>query len=112
MWTWNTSNASAICSAPCLRRCATTPPSWIVSTPELASAEGIGADPLPPGHAWGVSPGGQDEGPGLYRIEVNETPGSGVRITNVGAPGPLRESVQTAWQNLLSRNRDLIGDRD
>ena len=83
-----------------------------VSTPELQSAEGIGTDPLPPGHIWGVSPGGQDEGPGLYRIEVNETPGSGVKITNVGAPGPLRESVQTAYQNLLARNRELIDDRD
>jgi ATP-dependent Lon protease len=83
-----------------------------VSTPELQSAEGIGTDPLPPGHVWGVSPGGQDEGPGLYRIEVNETPGSNMKITNVGAPGPLRESVQTAYQNLLARNRELIGDRD
>ena len=83
-----------------------------VSTPELQSAEGIGSDPLPPGHVWGVSPGGQDEAPGLYRIEVNETQGSGVKITNVGAPGALRESVQTAYQNLLMRNRELIGDRD
>lgn len=49
---------------------------------------------------------------GLYRVEVNEAPGSNVRITNVGSPGPLRESVQTAYQNLLSRNRELIGDRD
>jgi ATP-dependent Lon protease len=83
-----------------------------VSTPELQSAEGIGSDPLPPGQVWGVSPGGQDEGVGLYRIEVNEAPGSNVKITNVGAPGSLRESVQTAYQNLLARNRDLIGDRD
>jgi len=83
-----------------------------VSTPELQNAEGIGSDPLPPGQVWGVGPGGQDEGAGLYRIEVNEAPGSNVRITNVGAPGTLRESVQTAYQNLLSRNRELIGDRD
>ncbi len=83
-----------------------------VSTPELQHGTGIGSDPLPPGHVWGISPGGQDEGPGLYRIEVNETSGSNVRITNVGAPGPLRESVQTAYQNLLARNRELIGDRD
>ncbi len=83
-----------------------------VSTPELQSAEGIGSDPLPPGHVWGVSPGGQDEGEGLYRIEVNETQGSGFKITNVRAPGPLRESVQTAYQNLLARNRELVGDRD
>jgi ATP-dependent Lon protease len=83
-----------------------------VATPELQSAEGIGSDPLPPGQVWGISPGGQDEGAGLYRIEVNEAPGSNVKITNVGAAGPLRESVQTAYQNLLSRNRELIGDRD
>jgi ATP-dependent Lon protease len=83
-----------------------------VSTPELQNAEGIGGDPLPPGQVWGISPGGQDEGPGLYRIEVNESPGSNVRITNVGAPRPLRESVQTAYQNLLARSRDLLGDRD
>jgi ATP-dependent Lon protease len=30
----------------------------------------------------------------------------------VGAPGPLRESVRTAYQNLLARSRDLVGDRD
>ena len=83
-----------------------------VSTPELRAAEGIGSDPLPPGHVWGIGPGGQDEGPGLYRIEVTETPGSGVKLTNIGSPAPLRESVQTAHQNLLARNRELIGDRD
>ncbi len=83
-----------------------------VSTPELQSAEGIGTDPLPPGHVWGISPGGPDEGPGLYRIEVNATPGGGVRITNVSPPGPLRESVQTAYQNLLANNQVLVGDRD
>src|SRR5258705_625437 len=43
-----------------------------VSTPELQNADGIGGDPLPPGQVWGISPGGQDEGPGLYRIEVTE----------------------------------------
>ena len=83
-----------------------------VSTPELQNAEGIGSDPLPPGQAWGMGFGGQEEGAGLYRIEVNEAPGSNVHITNVGAPGPLRESVQTAYQNLLSRSRELVGDRD
>ncbi|MEI6431781.1 MAG: BREX system Lon protease-like protein BrxL, partial [bacterium] len=83
-----------------------------VSTPELASSEGIGSDPLPSGHVWGIGPGGQDEGAGLYRIEVNAGQGSGVRITNVGASGLLRESVQTAYQNLLARNRELIGDRE
>lgn len=43
-----------------------------VSTPELQSGEGIGDDPLEPGQIWGISPGGADEHPGLYRIEVNE----------------------------------------
>jgi ATP-dependent Lon protease len=83
-----------------------------VSTPELAGAEGIGADPLPPGHAWGISPGGADEAPGLYRIEATEGPGSGMRITNVTPCGTLRESVNTAYQNLLSRRRELVGERD
>jgi ATP-dependent Lon protease len=83
-----------------------------VTTPELKGAEGIGSDPLPPGQVWGISPGGPDEGAALYRIEVNEAAGSGVRITNVSAPGPLKESIQTAYQNLLTNNRDLVGDRD
>lgn len=83
-----------------------------VSTPELANAEGIGGDPLPPGQAWGMSSGGAEQGPGLYRIEVTEGPGSGVRIANVSPPGALRESVNTAYQNLLARNRELVGDRE
>lgn len=83
-----------------------------VATPELQSAEGIGSDPLPPGHVWGVGPGGPDEGCGLYRIEVNSSPGSGLRLANVGAPGPLRESAQTAYQHLAARAERLVGDRD
>jgi ATP-dependent Lon protease len=83
-----------------------------VATPELQSAEGIGSDPLPPGHVWGIGPGGQEEGCGLYRIEVNDSPGSGMRLANVGAPGPLRESVQTAYQHLVAQGQRLVGDRD
>ena len=83
-----------------------------VVTPELQSADTIGTDPLPPGQVWAISPGGQDEGSGLYRMEVNEAPGSGHRLANVGAPAPLRESVTAAYQNLVSRNKELIGDRD
>ncbi len=84
-----------------------------VSTPELQNPEGIGNDPLPPGHVWGISPGGQDEASGLYRIEVSSAAGGGnVRITNVSPPGSLRESVQTAHQNLLAPKRELVGDRD
>ena len=83
-----------------------------VVTPELHSEDAIGSDPLPPGQVWAISPGGQDEGPGLYRIDVNEGPGSGVRIANVPAPGPFRESVRYGEQNLLARARELVGDRD
>jgi ATP-dependent Lon protease len=83
-----------------------------VSTSELQGAEGIGLDPLPPGQAWGISPGGAEESPALYRIEVNEAAGSGMRITNVSPPASLKESVQTAYQNLLANNKELIGDRD
>ena len=43
-----------------------------VVTPELQSEDHVGRDPLPPGQVWGISPGGQDEGSGLYRIEVTE----------------------------------------
>ncbi len=83
-----------------------------VVTPELQSESSIGTDPLPPGQVWAISPGGTDEHPGLFRIEVNEGPGSGVRIVNVPAPGPFRESVRCGEQNLLMRGRELVGDRD
>jgi len=83
-----------------------------VVTPELQSADTIGLDPLPPGHVWAISPGGQDEGSGLYRLEVNDAPGSGHRLANVGAPPSLRESLTAAYQNLISRSKELVGDRD
>ena len=83
-----------------------------VVTPELHSEDAIDADPLPPGQVWAISPGSLDEHPGLYRIEVNESPGSGVKIINVPVPGPFRESVRMGEQNLLQRARDLVGDRD
>lgn len=83
-----------------------------VSTPELQSSSTVGTDPLPPGHVWGISPAGQDEGSGLYRIEVNETAGSGIRLANVTPPGPLKESTTAAYQNLIAQNQALVGDRD
>jgi ATP-dependent Lon protease len=83
-----------------------------VVTPELQSAQTIGSDPLPPGQVWGISPGGPDEGAGLYRIDVNVGPGGGVRIVNFPAPGPFRESIKYGEQNLVMRARELVGDRD
>jgi len=83
-----------------------------VATPELQSEDSIGGDPLPPGQVWAISPGGMDENPGLYRIEVNEGPGGGVRILNRPAPQPFVESVRFAEQNLYARAKELVGDRD
>jgi ATP-dependent Lon protease len=83
-----------------------------VATPELYSESNIGADPLEPGQVWAISPGGQDEGPGLYRIETTEGPGSGVKILNRPAPQAFVESVKYAEQNLYTRARELVGDRD
>jgi len=83
-----------------------------VSTPELYSEDSIGTDPLPPGQVWVFSPGGGEEHPGLYRIDVTEGPGSGVRILNQPTPPPFKESVRCAEQNLYARAKELVGDRD
>jgi ATP-dependent Lon protease len=83
-----------------------------VSTPELQSEGGIGADPLEPGQVWTISPGGFEEHAGLYRIEVNEGPGSGVKVLNKPVPPSFRESVGYAEQNLYSRSAQLVGDKD
>ena len=83
-----------------------------VSTPELHSENSIGGDPLEPGQVWTVSPGGIDEHPGLYRIEINEGPGSGVKILNKPVPPAFRESMGYAEQNLYARSMQLVGDKD
>jgi len=84
-----------------------------VSTPELSSDNSIGTDPLEPGQVWTISPGGQDnENPGLYRIEINEGPGSGVKILNKPVPTAFRESMSYAEQNLYARSTFLVGDKD
>lgn len=83
-----------------------------VSTPELHSDEAIDPDPLPPGQVWGISPGGPDTGPSLYRIEVAAGRGNGVKILNAPVPAPFRESVRYAQQNLYARAGELVGDRD
>jgi len=83
-----------------------------VATPELQSEDSIGSDPLPAGQVWAISPGGQDETIGLFRIEVTESPGGGVRILNQSPPAPFRESVRIAEQNLYTRSRELVGERN
>jgi ATP-dependent Lon protease len=83
-----------------------------VSTPELHSDERIESDPLPPGQVWTISPGGQGAAPALYRLEVSVGPGSGVKILNAPVPPAFRESVRYGEQNLYTRAKDLVGDRD
>ena len=83
-----------------------------VSTPELHSDEAIETDPLPPGQVWAASPGSPETGPGLYRIEVACGPGGGVKILNQPTPPPFRESVRIGEQNLYTRARELVGDRN
>jgi len=83
-----------------------------VSTPELHSDEAIEGDPLPPGQVWAVSPGGAESGPGLYRIEVASGPGSGVKVLNQPTPPAFRESVKVGEQNLYTRAKELVGDRN
>ena len=83
-----------------------------VSTPELHSDEAIDPDPLPPGQVWGIGPGGPETGPSLYRIEVTAGKGNGVRILNAPVPPAFRESVRYAEQNLYTRAKELVGDRD
>jgi ATP-dependent Lon protease len=83
-----------------------------VATPELQSEDSIGDDPLPPGQVWVLSPGGLEEHPGLFRVDATEGPGSGVKILNQPSPAPFKESVRCAEQNLYTRARELVGDRD
>lgn len=85
-----------------------------VSTPELQSDSSIGTDPLEPGQIWCISEGGQDvdDNAGLYRIEVNEGPGSSIKILNKPVPQAFQESVRFAQQNLYSNTMQLVGDRD
>ena len=83
-----------------------------VSTPELQSDNSIGGDPLELGQVWSISPGGGEEHPGLYRIEINEGPGSGVKILNKPVPPAFKESMGYAEQNLYARAMQLVGDKD
>ena len=83
-----------------------------VTTPEIHSENTISEDPLPPGQIWALNAGGQEETTGLYKIEINSAPGSGVKILNKPAPPQFQESVRYAEQNLYSKSKELIGDRE
>jgi len=84
-----------------------------VTTPEIHSENTIGEDPMPPGQVWTMNMGGaHDEATGLYKIEINVNSGSGVKILNKPSPPAFSESVRYAEQNLYSKSRELIGDRD
>lgn len=83
-----------------------------VTTPEIHSENTISEDPLPPGQIWALNAGGQEETTGLYKIEINSSPGSGVKILNRPAPPQFQESVRFAEQNLYSKSKELLGDRD
>ncbi len=83
-----------------------------VATPELHSDDAIETDPLPPGQIWAISPGGQDGAVSPYRIEVSVGRGSGVRILNAPKPPAFSESVRYGEQNLYTRAKALVGDRD
>src|SRR5580692_2755923 len=83
-----------------------------VSTPELHSDEALESDPLPPGQLWASSMGTPETGPGLYRIEVTSGTGNGVRILNQPPSPAFRESVKVGEQNLYTRSKELVGDRD
>lgn len=83
-----------------------------VSTPELQSENSIGDDPLEPGQVWTISPGTGQENAGLYRIEINEGPGSGMKILNKPVPSAFKESMGYAEQNLYARSLQLVGDKD
>lgn len=83
-----------------------------VTTPEILSENTISDDPLPPGQMWALNTGGQDDSTGLYKIEVNAAYGSGVKILNRPAPPQFQESVRYAEQNLYSKSKELVGDRN
>ena len=84
-----------------------------VATPELRSDEAIDSDPLPPGQVWGIGPGAEGSGPGLYRIEAVVGKGAGgAKILNHPVPPAFRESLRVAEQNLYTAGSALVGDYD
>lgn len=83
-----------------------------VATPEIHSENTIGEDPMPPGQVWTLNTGSADEPTGLYKIEVNCSSGSGVRVLNRPVSASFQESVRFAEQNIYSKSKELVGDRE
>lgn len=85
---------------------------WSNSCPRQSCTARIDrSDPLPPGQVWTISPGGNGAAPALYRLEVTVGPGGGVKILNAPVSPAFRESVH-GEQNLYTRSKELVGDRD
>jgi ATP-dependent Lon protease len=82
-----------------------------VSTPELQSDNSIGTDPLTQAR-YGQFSWWRAKTFRLYRIEINEGPGSGVKILNKPVPPAFKESMGYAEQNLYARAMQLVGDKD
>ena len=84
-----------------------------VPTPELQSEDSIGSDPLPAGQVWAISPSGQDDAAGS---STGSRSRRGLALAcgslNQSPPGPFRESVKIAEQNLYARAFELVGDRN
>ncbi|WP_353850015.1 S16 family serine protease [Accumulibacter sp.] len=83
-----------------------------MSTPGTAEPVGDQRRASRSGQIWTLSPGGIDQHPGLFRIETNAGPGSGVRVLNNPVPTAFKESIRCAEQNLYTRAMQLVGDRD
>jgi len=83
-----------------------------VTTAELQSDDTISSDPLPPGQVWALGVGGPEEHAGLYRVDVNMGPGSGVKVMNNPVPKAFQERVRYAEQNLYAQARSLVGERE
>ena len=77
-----------------------------VATPEICSEDSIGSDPLPPGQVWAISPGGLDDNAGLYRIDVTDGPGAGVKILNQPTPPQFKR------ERALCRTKSLFAGED
>ena len=83
-----------------------------VTTPELHQESVFGSDPLPPGEVWTIASGTGGDAMGVYKLEVSVGQGSGVSILNKPISPSFKESISIAEQNLLSKARELVGDRD